>query len=78
MSFVHGFYFFFFLQDVDMTPYGIDWNGPLPFDSDSDSEVVVPGCNCPLTDDQLDQLDQLKFHQQATVPTMVLMFSSKL
>ena len=39
--------------DVDM--YGIDWNGPLPFD-ESDTEVVVPECICLLTDDQLEQL----------------------
>ena len=39
-----------------LTTMGIDWNGPLSVEEESDESVVVPECECPLNDAQLDEL----------------------
>ena len=38
--------------------YGIDWDGPVPYDDTDDCDsVVVPEIECPLIESQLDELD---------------------
>ena len=36
--------------------YGIDWSGPLPYQSDNDNCVEVPCTLCPLDDPSLAEL----------------------
>lgn len=36
--------------------YGIDWDGPLPQEYQDADQVDVPQSQCPLTEDQYDQL----------------------
>ena len=38
--------------------YGIDWEGPVPLDSDTD-EIVVPSVPCPLNDYKLQALREV-------------------
>ena len=38
--------------------YGIDWDGPVPYDNTDESDVViVPEIECPLIEAHLDELD---------------------
>lgn len=38
---------------------GIDWDGPVPLESDNDDGVAVPETNCPLGDSEYAQLQSL-------------------
>ena len=42
------------MQDIHL--YGIDWDGPLSYDEESEDIVTVPKCECPLTSAQLQVL----------------------
>ena len=50
--------------DQTMVPddYGIDWDGPASADADTEDHVDVADTNCPLPQDQLNQLATM-FHQ---------------
>ena len=30
--------------------YGIDWDGPVVVDESDADQVIIPECNCPLSD----------------------------
>ena len=46
------------LQIEDLATFGIDWDGPSPYDDDDDNTVEIPDTDTPISDLDYDALQQ--------------------